>query len=187
MKRVFMSLLLGSLLLSCKDNHQDASATADVQPMPTEMVTAKEGSGKVTLQYGGKTQIVEGKCGGDTTSGDMIIAVQDKTVPAKIFTISFNGKDYPETGKAYIIRKSDFMSDKPKPANEVYIGFSEITQKNQMDWSSDDASGTLRFEASGDQIQCTFNNIKLQPSRMYNKGEMNQPATASGIVTFYKN
>jgi hypothetical protein len=74
-----------------------------------------------------------------------------------------------------------------KPENEIYIGFSEVTQKNQMDWSSDDASGTITFQVNGNEIKCKFDNIKLQPSVVYNKGEFNNVGTASGEITFYKN
>jgi hypothetical protein len=188
MKKILLLIAFAGLFIACKEENQEAemaetSETAVV--LPTQ--TAKEGHGKVELKCGSQTLVVEGRSGGDTTSGDMIIAVQDKTVAAKVFTIIFNGKDYPQDGKVYHVKKSDFMGEGKKPDNEVYCGFSEVSQKSMTDWSSDDASGTLQFTVKGNEINCKFSNMKLQPSAMYNKGELNAVATASGEMTFYKN
>lgn len=188
MKRLFLALAFAGLLSACKQEESTAmNATDSAEIVSTESASAKEGHGTIELQVGSQTLVVEGKCGGVTNTGEMIIAVQDQTVPAKVFTISFNTKDYPQPGKTYTVKKSDFMSEGKKPDTDVYVGFSEVTQKVQMDWSSDDASGTLKFEVNGNEIQCEFNNLKLQPSAMYNKGEFNNVGTASGKITLYKN
>ncbi|SCY48353.1 hypothetical protein [Flavobacterium caeni] len=186
MGKFALTFALFFIVAACKSETTDTvAATSETAMAPTEM--AKEGHGKVTLRCGSQTLVVDGKSGGGTTSGDLIVAVQDKLVPAKVFTISFNGKDYPQDGKVYKIKKSDFMGEGKKPADEVYVGFSEITQKSQVDWSSDDQSGTIQFDVTGDKIQCRFSNIRLQPSAMYNKGESNAVGTVSGEMTFYKN
>jgi len=189
MKQLLFAIAFVGLFSACKQEEnttaETASAPETVAAAPTE--TAKEGHGKVELKCGSQTLVVEGKSGGDTTSGDMIIAVQDKDVPAKVFTISFNGKDYPQDGKVYHVKKSDFMGEGKKPNDEVYCGFSEVTQKNMTNWSSDNASGTLQFRVKGNEINCKFSNMELQPSAMYNKGELNAVGTASGEMTFYKN
>lgn len=189
MKRVLIVSMFVAVLASCKDQKQTAEnqSVAEQPLMFSEATHFKEGYGKVKLMCGSQIITVEGICGGDTSSGDMIVAVQDKTIPTKVFTIVFNGKEYPQSGKAYTIKKSDFISDKIKPRNEIYVGLSEINQKNQMDWSSDDASGTLQFETHGNEIKCTFKDIRLQPSMMYNKTELKHTGTASGTITFYKN
>lgn len=187
MKKLLLTLALAGLFAACKDGETAMNVEAVPETVPTSPIPAKEGHGTIKLQCGAQTLVVEGKSGGDTTSGDMIIAVQDKTNPAKVFTISFNGKDYPQNGKVYHIKKSDYMSEGHKPETDVYIGFSEMTQKNQMNWSSDDHSGTIQFTVNGNEINCRFSNLKLQPSAMYNKGEWNAVGTASGEMTFYKN
>ncbi|MFT3795013.1 hypothetical protein [Flavobacterium sp.] len=187
MKKLFVALAIMALFSACKEQESTAMTADSPETVAAESVPAKEGHGKIELKVGSQTLVVEGKCGGVTNTGEMIIAVQDQTVAAKVFTISFNTKDYPKAGKTYTIKKSDFMSEGKKPDTDVYIGFSEVTQKNQMDWSSDDASGTLKFDVNGNEIQCEFNNIKLQPSAMYNKGEFNHVGTASGKITLYKN
>lgn len=188
MKNV-VSVLFFALAFTACQKQEGASAETDSFDLSAAATTeaAKEGHGKVQLQYGGKTLVVEGRCGGGTESGDMIVAVQDKDIPAKVFTITFNTKDYPQDGKIYHVRKSDFMAEGKKPVDEVYCGFSEITQKNQYNWSSDAASGTLQFSVNGNEIKCKFDNIKLQPNAMYNKGEYDNAGTASGEMTFYKN
>lgn len=187
MRKIMIALAIAGLFSACKQEESTALATTAPEKIETAVAPIKEGVGKITLKCGSQTMTVEGKCGGDTTSGDMIVAVQDKTVASRVFTISFNGKDYPQAGKTYTVKKSDFMSEGKKPATDIYVGFSEVTQKNQMDWSSDDASGTMQFQVNGNEIKCSFNNIKLQPSAMYNKGELNNVGTASGEMTFYKN
>ena len=56
-----------------------------------------------------------------------------------------------------------------------------------MIWESDSKTGKLDFIANGNEIKCNFENLALQPSLMYNKGELNAPATISGELTIYKN
>jgi hypothetical protein len=188
MKKVLLLIAFAGIFTACKqEENQEAIAETPetATAIPTE--TAKEGHGKVELKCGSHTLVVEGRSGGDTTSGDMIIAIQDKTVSTKVFTISFNGKDYPQDGKVYHVKKSDFMGESKKPDNEVHCGFTEVSKGSMMDWSSDDASGTLQFTVKGNEINCKFSNMKLQPSAMYNKGEMNSVGTASGEITIYKN
>lgn len=189
MKKIVLWVAFAGLFTACKQEENPTAEIADANKAASSVATesAKEGHGKVTLQCGSQTLVVEGKSGGDTTSGDMIIAVQDKDVPAKVFTISFNGKDYPQDGKVYHVKKSDFMSEGKKPDNEVYCGFSLVTNNTITDWSSDNNSGTIQFTVRGNEINCKFSNMKLQPSAMYNKGEWNGVGTASGEMTFYKN
>jgi len=187
-KSILFFAAIAIAMVSCKNETANTESVAAAETAAiTETAPAKEGSGKVTLQCGSQTLVVDGKCGGVTTTGEMIVAVQDKDIPAKVFTISFNTKDYPESGKTYTIKKSDFMSEDKKPDTDIYVAFSQITEKMQADWSSDDASGTLQFTTSGNEIKCKFSGIKLQPSEMYNKGEFNGTGIASGEMTFYKN
>ena len=56
-----------------------------------------------------------------------------------------------------------------------------------MIWESDDNTGKLDFVVNGNEIKCNFSNLTLQPSMMYNKGELNATATVSGELTIYKN
>ena len=187
MIRLFYTFMIAAFLVSCKQETTDLAAATPETVTPTSETPAKEGYGKVTLKCGAQVFTVDGKCGGITNTGEMIIAVQDKTTPAKVFTISFNTIDYPQNGKIYTVKKSDFMSEGKKPDSDIYAAFTEMTQKTQMDWSSDDQSGTMTFQVNGNEIKCTFRDLKLQPSMVYNKADLNQMGTVSGEITLYKN
>jgi len=188
MIRLFYTFIIAAFLMSCKQETTDLRAATPEKAMtPTSETPAKEGYGKVMLKCGAQVFTVDGKCGGVTNTGEMIIAVQDKTTPAKVFTISFNTPDYPQNGKVYTVKKSDFMNEGKKPESDIYVAFTEMTQKAQMDWSSDDQTGTMTFQVSGNEIRCAFKDLKLQPSIVYNKADLNQLGTASGAITLYKN
>lgn len=187
MKKYIIIFAFAGFLVSCKQEKQADLQASDEPAALASVPMAKEGFGKVQLKCGSQLVTVEGKCGGTTALGYMVVAVQDKTVAAKVFTITFNSKDYPENGKIYTIKKSDFLSETKRPVSEIYVAFSEVTSKSMTDWSSDDQTGTIQFNANGNEIKCTFKDLKLQPSEVYNKGELNQVATASGEMTFYKN
>lgn len=188
MKRLLLFLGCMLAMVSCKPETAKATVAA-TEPMAVAAETqpAKDGHGKVTLKCGSQTLVVDGRCGGVTNTGELIVAVQDKDISAKVFTISFNTKDYPVSGKIYTIKKSDFMSEDKKPDNQIYVAFSQITGNEMADWSSDDTSGTMQFTTNGNEIKCKFSGIKLQPSIVYNKGELNNAGSASGEMTFYKN
>jgi len=184
MKRIVFFVFALISITGCKEDvvneriDQIASETS---------ATAANGNGKIRLSSGSQMLSVEGDCGGVTTMGELIIAVKDKIVPSRVFTISFNTDQFPENGKVYTLKKSDYMTEGKKSESDVYVGFSEVSQSTQMDWSSDDHSGTIKFEVNGNEIKCTFKDIKLQPSEVYNKGELNQTGTVSGELNLYKN
>lgn len=184
---ILVELVVAFTSCQQKANAPQAIAVAAANTVVADHQAAKEGHGKITLKAGSKTWTVDGKCGSVTNTGALIVAVQDKDIAAKVFTVSFNTLNYPQAGKIYTIKKSDYMSEGKKPETDIYVAFSQITEKEQADWSSDDASGTLQFTTNGNEIKCKFSGIKLEPSAVYNKGENNSVGIASGEMTFYKN
>lgn len=184
MKRMLFLAFAAISLVGCKE--QVVNERIDQIASETS-ATAGNGNGKIQLSSGSQMLSVEGECGGVTTMGELIITVKDKIVPSRVFTISFNTDQFPENGKVYTIKKSDYMSEGKKQKSDVYIGFSEVSPNTQMDWSSDDQSGTIRFDVTGNEIRCMFKDIKLQPSEVYNKGELNQIGMVSGELHLYKN
>jgi hypothetical protein len=90
----------------------------------------------------------------------------------------------PTTTKTYTLVKSDFNDEDPTHAT---MGFSLVTNSSITDWSSDNSSGTVTLNVSGGAINCTFNNIVLQPSVVYNSGELANPARCSATFTVYRN
>lgn len=182
-------LLLATLLLLISCKKEEASTTNEViaEIKENTAFAAKEGSGKIILNCNGKEIIAEGVCGGVTTMGTLIIAVKDKTNPAKVFSIDFNTDQYPENGKEYQIQPKDYASDK-KPDNEVLVSFIEGLSNNKMNvWDAQAASGKLKFAINGDEIKCTLKDIKLRPSIIYNAKNLQNEGLVSGELTLYKN
>lgn len=182
-----MILTVAVVLFSCKK--EDATLVNDAVTNIKEntKVIAKEGSGKITLNCNGKEIIAEGVCGGVVTMGTLIIAVKDKTNPAKVLTIDFNTDQYPENGKEYQIKPKDYTSDK-KADNEVSVSFMEGLPNNKMNvWDAQATSGKLQFAVNGNEIKCTLKDIKLQPSIIYNAEDLQKDGIVSGELTLYKN
>ena len=186
MKYILLTIIAFGII-SCKKEAVSTENTIVNDIKNNTEVAAKEGSGKMTLSCNGKQIIAEGVTGAIVTMGELMIVVKDKINPAKVFTISFNTDQFPENGKVYQIKPTDYSVEK-KPENEVAVSFMEGLPNNKMNvWETKDTSGTLMFEVNGSEIKCTLKNIKLDPSPMFNADDLKQEATVSGQFTLYKN
>ena len=161
------------LFIACKSNKTDSIETAIEQNMD-----------KITLVCNGKTYEINGVCGAVTSMGTLTIAVPDDSFPAKLFSISFKNDKLPDATSTYKINK---YSIDDKDANNVTVSYADMRSTSTMIWESDDNTGKLDFVVNGNEIKCNFSNLTLQPSMMYNKGELNATATISGELTIYKN
>ena len=182
-------MLLAALFLFISCKNEETKSVNDIvdEIKETTEIEAKEGSGKITLNCNGKEIIAEGVCGGIVTMGTLIIAVKDKTNPAKVFTISFNTPDFPVNEKKYLIKPKDYTLDK-NPENEVSVSFIEGLPNNKMNvWDTQPASGKLIFTINGNEIKCQLKDIKLEASKMYNADDLQGEGTVSGELTLYKN
>lgn len=182
-----MFLAVTVVLFSCKK--EDATLVNDAVTNIKEntKVIAQEGSGKITLNCNGKEIIAEGVCGGVVTMGTLIIAVKDKTNPAKAFTVSFSTPDFPENGKGYFIKPKDYTATN-NPENEVSVSFIEGLPNNKMNvWDTQPTSGKLIFSVKDNEIKCQFTDIKLEPAKMYNADDLQGEGIVSGELTLYKN
>lgn len=174
-------------LFSCKKEETISANEVVADIKKNTEITAKEGTGKIILHCNGKEIKAEGVCGGVTTMGTLIIAVKDKTNPAKVFTISFNTADFPLDAKEYLIKSKDYTADK-NPENEVSVGFMEVLPNNKMNvWETQPTSGKLVFSVKGNEIKCQMKDIKLQPSIVYNADDLQGEGIVSGEFTLYKN
>jgi hypothetical protein len=185
--RYLMILTVAVVLFSCKK--EDATLVNDAVTNIKEntKVIAKEGSGKITLNCNGKEIITEGVCGGVVTMGALIIAVKDKTNPAKVFIVSFSTQDFPVNEKEYLIKPKDYTLDK-NPENEVSVSFIEGLPNNKINvWDTQPTSGKLIFTVNGNEIKCQLKDIKLQASKMYNSDDLQGEGMVSGELTLYKN
>ena len=182
-----MLLATAIVLFSCKKEETTLVNDTVANIKENTNVIAKEGTGKITLQCNGKEIIAEGICGGVVTIGTLIIAVKDKTNPAKVFTISFNTPDFPVNGKEYQIKPKDYTLDK-NPENEVSVSFMEGLPNNKMNvWDTQPTSGKLIFSIKGNEIKCQVTDIKLEPAKMYNDEDLQKEGIVSGELTLYKN
>jgi hypothetical protein len=187
-KIIILFVAINLVLVSCKPKKTDDINTTIEQNMDDiKSSTAEQGQagkGKITLLCNGKTFEINGVCGAVTTMGSIIIAVPDDSFPAKTFTISFTTDKLPETSATYNIVQSVYDD---KDASHVSIGFTDMRSTSTMIWEGDNKTGKLDFAVNGNEIKCNFENLTLQPSAMYNKGELNAPAIISGELTIYKN
>ncbi|MEO8234973.1 MAG: hypothetical protein ABI549_06125 [Flavobacterium sp.] len=182
-------LLLATLfsLFSCKKEETISANEVVADIKQNTEISAKEGTGKITLRCNGKEITTEGVCGGLTIMGALIIAVKDKTNPAKVFTINFNVADFPVDGKEYLIKSKDYSVDK-NPENEVSVSFMEALSNNKMNvWETQPTSGKLAFSVKGNEIKCQLKDLKLKPSIVYNADDLQGEGTISGELTLYKN
>lgn len=185
-KLVVLSLV--TLLFSCKnDSEKKVEGIVDEVKNSTEVV-AKEGSGKAVLVCNGKEIVSEGVCGALVTMGDLIVAVKDKTNPAKVFMISFNGEDFPKEGVIYKIKSKDYTKEGIGPKDEVSVSFSEGLPNNKMNsWGSDKATGSLQFTYNGNEVKCVFKDLTLSSAEMFNADDLKADGKVSGELSFYKN
>lgn len=173
---------------SCKKDHSTTVDDAVNEVKESTEVVAKEGTGKVVLTCNGKEFVAEGVCGALVTMGNLIIAVKDKTNPAKVFMINFNGEDFPENGKVYKVKSKDYSQEGSGPNDEVSVSFSEGLPNNKMNsWGSDKAKGTVQFDYNGNQVKCVLKNIQLSSAEMFNADDLKADGMVSGELTFYKN
>ncbi|MBK9330396.1 MAG: hypothetical protein IPM95_14105 [Sphingobacteriales bacterium] len=188
MKKMLSCFFACSVLFTaCKSNKTDSAETTIEQNMDEiKSSTAEQGQagkGKITLQCNGKTYEINGVCGAVTSMGSLTIAVPDDSFPAKTFTINFTADKLPDATSTYKITKYNIDD---KDARHVTVSYADMRSTSTMIWESDDKTGKLDFVVNGNEIKCTFSNLTLQPSMMYNKGEQDGTATVSGELMIYK-
>ena len=187
-KLIVIFIAINLVLVSCKQKKTDDINTTIEQNMDeiksSTAEQGKAGKGKITLVCNGKTFEINGVCGAVTSMGSLTVAVPDDSIPAKTFTINFTTDKLPDATSTYKITKYN-VDD--KDASHVTVGYSDMRSTSTMIWESDDNTGKLDFVVNGNEIKCNFSNLTLQPSMMYNKGELNATATVSGELTIYKN
>jgi hypothetical protein len=188
MKKIFFLLFACNLIfIACKPKTDSSTSTIQENMDEIKSSTAeqgKAGKGKISLVCNGKTFEINGVCGAVSSMGSLTIAVPDDSFPAKTFTINFTTDKLPETSSSFSIVQSVYDD---KDASHISLGYTDMRSTSTMNWESDNKTGKLDFVVNGNEIKCNFENLALQPSAMYNKGELNATATISGELTMYKN
>ncbi len=187
-KLITLIFVCSVLFTACKSNKTDNTETTIEQNMDeiksSTAEQGKAGKGKITLVCNGKAYEIKGVCGAVTSMGTLTIAVSDDSIPAKTFTINFTTDKLPDATSTYKITKYNIDD---KDASHVTVGYSDMRSTSTMIWESDDKTGKLDFTVNGNEIKCSFADLKLQPSMMYNKGEQDGIASVSGELIIYKN
>lgn len=183
---IYIFYIVSILFTACKSKTNETTTVEGViqEANETTAIIAKEGRGKISLQYGSKTMEINGVCGTITTMGSIMVVVRDDSMPAKAFTINFVSDKLPDATTTYSIVKS--TSDDIN-APEVSISYVNMSSDVKSSWSGNDKTGKLEFKVNGNEITCSFNNLTVQPDMLFNKGEFDTPASISGELTIYKN
>jgi hypothetical protein len=190
MKKILVYTFACSIFFTaCKNNKTDSSETTTIEQNMDEIKSStaeqgKAGKGKVTLVCNGKTYEINGVCGAVKSMGSLTIAVPDDSFPAKTFMISFKNDKLPDATSNYTIVGSSIDDN---ATDHVVLSYTDMRQEKPMLWESENNAGKLNFKVNGNEIKCTFSNIALKANSMYNKGELDNPATISGELTMYKN
>ncbi|MFM9988737.1 hypothetical protein [Flavobacterium sp.] len=187
MKKLAILILVITIFISCKK--EDTTTVNDVvnEAKANTEVVAKEGTGKITLTCNGKELITEGVCGALVSMDELTIAVKDKTNPAKVFTMTFNGEDFPKSGIIYKINAKNYLAEGKSPKDEVAVSFAEGLPNNKMNaWGSENTKGNLQFTESGNEIKCVFKDVVLTASEMFNADDLKGKGIVSGELIFYK-
>lgn len=183
---IYLICIICISFTACKGKTDENKIVEDViqEANETTAIIAKEGRGKISLQYGDKTMEINGVCGAITTMNTIMVAVRDDKVPAKVFNINFATEKLPDVNTSYTILGSTYDV---KGTNAVSIGFADFSDAVKASWDSDKETGKLDFVVNGNEIKCTFSNLPLQPNTLINSDEFDIPATVSGELTIYKN
>jgi hypothetical protein len=178
MKKTFylmMTVLAAGIIMACDKDDKKPGNSSNTNP------PSQSGTGIATLHYGTDSLVIQGSCGATDDLGFWTIAIQDATTSTNIFTIALNTEELPSSTTQYTITESSSTNE-----NEVSMGFSLISNSTILDWSSDANSGTVTMVVNGDEVTCTFNNIPLQPSEVYNDGNYDQVGYVTGTMVFYR-
>jgi hypothetical protein len=177
---LFLCIILSMCFFSCESQTKKTDANTTIEENNKEIVntTAEKGSagsGNALLKVGDNNLDITGVCGAVTSMGSTSIVIKDSKNEAKIFTVNFNGTELPATTTTYkIVKSGDIKTD------EVTVSVTDAKNAGMDIWESDDQSGSIKIEVSGNNISATFSGIKLQPNAVYNKAPMDKPAVAEG-------
>lgn len=189
MKKLLSIALLGTILFgaceSSNTDNKDANTTIAENAKVIAETTAEKGnagSGVATAKVGDQEVKIEGVCGAVTSMGSLSIAINDKDKGSNSMIISFAGTELPTATKTFkVIGYSENKKD-----DEVSISFVNFKDNGMNNWDSKDDAGTITIEVNGNELKCSFADITLHPSEMYNKAPLDKPAKLAGQFSLKK-
>jgi hypothetical protein len=140
--------------------------------------TTSQGKGTVTLVCNGQTIVTSGNCNYSNIAEAIVIA--DSGNNANAVTINMEG-GLPTATKTYQ------LMDNVSGTEHVTMSFTRFPTTGTMyDWETKDGAGSLTLTVEGNKITCSFTNVPMDGSDVYNPDELKGAATCSGTFTLYK-
>lgn len=139
---------------------------------------AQQGKGYVTLVCNGQTFTIAGNC--NYSSPGMAIVIADSNNNANVVTFNLDG-GLPTATKTYT------LVDVASSGDNLSMSFTRFPSSGTMnDWETKDGAGTLTMTVEGNKITCTFSNIPMDGSDIYNPEALIGEGLCSGSFTLYK-
>ena len=176
--RFSTAVLLSISAMSCGGSKQEenTATSTDNTTANTDNAT-QQGKGSVTLVCNGQTFVTAGNCNYSSPASAIVIA--DSTDNKNVVTLNIEG-GLPSASKTY--KLVDVVSG----SENLSMSFTRFPDKAMNDWETKDGAGTLAMTVEGNKITCTFSNIPMVGSEIYNADGLKGPATCSGSFTLYK-
>ncbi len=172
------AILLSISITACGDNKQEESTDSTTENNTADIENAtQQGKGSVTLVCSGQTFVTAGNCNYSSPASAIVIA--DSTDNKNVVTLNIEG-GLPSASKTY--KLVDVVSG----TENLSMSFTRFPDKSMNDWETKDGAGTLTMTVEGNKITCTFSNIPMVGSEIYNAEGLKGAATCSGSFTLYK-
>ena len=176
--RFSTAVLFSISLTACGDGKQeDSAATTTESTTANTDNSTQQGKGSVTLVCNGQTFVTAGNCNYSSPASAIVIA--DSADNRNAVTLNIEG-GLPGASKTY--KLVDVVSG----TENLSMSFTRFPDKAMNDWETKDGAGTLAMSVEGNKITCTFSNIPMVGSEIYNADGLKGAATCSGSFTLYK-
>ncbi len=167
---VCVALVASTTFYSCD---KDTTTTT-----PNNNNNPQQGTGDVTLVCNSQTFTIAGNCNYSSPGSAIVIA--DANNNANVVTLNIDG-GLPTATKTYT------MVDMVSGSDNLSMSFTRFPSSGTMnDWETKDGAGILTMTVEGNKITCTFSNIPMDGSDIYNPEALMGEGLCSGSFTLYK-
>lgn len=181
-------LLLSVSLLACSCNKPDATTPAGTNNGNNNNSgnnngnnngsnNNQQGTGSITLVCNGATFTNAGNCNYSSIAECIVVADANKNQNA--FTFNLDG-GLPEKTTTYII------ADDASGTEKASMSFVQFPGSKMINWESGDINATVTLTVEGSKITCTFKDVPMEPSMVYNPDSLSHQGLCSGSFTLYK-
>ncbi len=170
-------VLLSISTMACSDGKQEDTSNTTVNNSTNDNAVTEQGKGIGTLVSNGKTFVIAGNC--NYSSPASVIVIADSSDNRNVVTFSIEG-GLPDHSKSYK------LVDNVSGSENLSMSFTRFPEKSMNNWETKDDAGSLDMTVEGNKITCTFSNIPMHGSDVYNPDDLKGNATCSGSFTLYK-